>query len=434
MKLIVEKENNMKSLEIVYEALTGVDINIQKQLWDERGKGYYGEYLLFCDLYKNVSGFCKILMNLNVPVTTEKTTEIDLMMIHESGIYIFEVKHYKGTIYGNVNDRKWTQYFRTAPNSVFNSPVKQNQYHINAIKNKYPDIPVYSFIVFTNDECELKVTNDSLKDISICTLLDLKKILYDSTSKRKQVLDISKIDEIFNEIKEYSPMLNAIVAVDDVPLPFYQYLDEIRNNYQNNVKENKIKMKEVYKKAVLFGIGCILCTTLFCINYKSNCDYIINNVSQKYELLEKKFEHVVLYNTYGIEFKENLISINDLILENSADIENSVKFSCVLVWNNNITDYGISIGEDTVIVVISKDGSVKEYKVFNDIYTFTSKYKIGKFYNKEGKIRIHELQGLEISNIKYIKLSNIDLWYNNNGNRKNITEKFEIEIYNTENK
>ena len=63
----------------IYNELTSVDIDEQKQLWDERGKGYYGEFILFCDLYSQVPGVCKILMNLNVPTADGKTTEIDFV-------------------------------------------------------------------------------------------------------------------------------------------------------------------------------------------------------------------------------------------------------------------------------------------------------------------------------------------------------------------
>ena len=100
----------------IYTQLTNVDIERQKQIWDDRGKGYYGEYLLFCELYKSIAGSGKILMNLNVPIENNKTTELDLVLIHETGLYVFEVKHYKGTIYGKDTDPIWTQYFRTVRN------------------------------------------------------------------------------------------------------------------------------------------------------------------------------------------------------------------------------------------------------------------------------------------------------------------------------
>ena len=144
------------TMETIYSNLTSVDIEKQKQIWDERGKGYYGEYLLLTELYQRVKGQCKILMNLNVPTGNGKTTEIDLLMIHETGLYVFEAKHYKGTIYGSYEDAKWTQYFRTQENSHFPSPIRQNEYHIEALKRLFPGTPIKSFVVFTNDETNIK--------------------------------------------------------------------------------------------------------------------------------------------------------------------------------------------------------------------------------------------------------------------------------------
>ena len=46
----------MEDLEKIYKNLTEIDINEQKQLWDERGKGYYGEFCLFKYLYQNING------------------------------------------------------------------------------------------------------------------------------------------------------------------------------------------------------------------------------------------------------------------------------------------------------------------------------------------------------------------------------------------
>ena len=92
----------MDDLKSVYKELTSVDIEEQKTLWDERAKGYYGEYLLLSHLYPCIDGRSKILMNINIPINTGKSTEIDLLMIHESGLYAFEVKNYKGTIAGII--------------------------------------------------------------------------------------------------------------------------------------------------------------------------------------------------------------------------------------------------------------------------------------------------------------------------------------------
>ena len=48
----------------VYEKATGVDIEKQYSIWDERGKGYYGEYLVFKEIYLDLPGEYKILLNV----------------------------------------------------------------------------------------------------------------------------------------------------------------------------------------------------------------------------------------------------------------------------------------------------------------------------------------------------------------------------------
>ena len=91
----------------VYKSLTNVDIDVQRRIWDERGRGYYGEYLLFSKLYQFLPGNGKILMNLNIPISADKTTEIDLLLIHETGLYVFEMspKGFLGILLIFINSR-----------------------------------------------------------------------------------------------------------------------------------------------------------------------------------------------------------------------------------------------------------------------------------------------------------------------------------------
>lgn len=137
-----------------YKKLTGIDVAAAQYINDPRGKGYYGEFLLFSVLYRHLPGTCKILMNLQIPAYYGHATELDLVLIHETGLYVFEAKHYKGTIYGQTHEEYWTQYFRTAPNQRFRNPVQQNAFHIENLRRLFPNIPIHSFIVFTNDDCD----------------------------------------------------------------------------------------------------------------------------------------------------------------------------------------------------------------------------------------------------------------------------------------
>lgn len=123
-------------------------------------KGKQGEYQLG-QVLNQLYGYKKILYNLYIFKEDGSTTEIDALLIHPSGIYIFESKNYKGWIFGSENQQYWTQVLsggrgKSYKHSFFN-PVIQNKVHLKWLSyylNQYtPNL--YSYIVFGND-CQLK--------------------------------------------------------------------------------------------------------------------------------------------------------------------------------------------------------------------------------------------------------------------------------------
>ncbi len=123
-------------------------------------KGMNGEY----KLYQNLKFFetigCKFLFNLYVPRESGKTSEIDLIMFHQKGLFVLESKNYSGWIFGNENNKKWTQTLPTgygeSHKEQFYNPIMQNATHIRAVRKYIDDtIPIYSIIAFS-DDCTLK--------------------------------------------------------------------------------------------------------------------------------------------------------------------------------------------------------------------------------------------------------------------------------------
>lgn len=51
----------------------------------------------------------KILFNLYIPKENGETTEIDLILITPYGLFVIESKNYSGWIFGNTNNKFWTQ-------------------------------------------------------------------------------------------------------------------------------------------------------------------------------------------------------------------------------------------------------------------------------------------------------------------------------------
>lgn len=416
--------------EKIYNQLTNIDISKQKMIWDDRGKGYYGEYLVFCELYKKIQGTCKILMNINIPTENGKTTEIDLLMIHETGIYVFEIKHYKGTIYGKDTDTVWTQYFRTTKNSHFKNPMLQNDYHINAIKKLYPKIPIKSIIVFTNNECTIKVTNAN-KNTNICTLNEILRTLEKHFITATEIYTMEEIDSVFKELAKYSQM-NEPIIINDTAKTFNEWLQPTINKLEINKeelekeKDNLINKTNELNKAKKTSKLITIITIILCIFVSV---IIINNIKNNYYNELSKFKQNFLHvDEIDNEYINNLneyITISNQSL--TALSNNSVSFKVTLTTTNDI--YGIALNKNSKYIVMTSSNKVYEYDVFGDHLYYNRYYNIiGKGIRESGELKQAQFFGITKDEITYIKLTNIEM-FKLDINKTTIKDKLELELY-----
>jgi uncharacterized protein YraI len=85
-------------------------------------------------------------------------SQIDLAVITDVGIIVFEVKDYSGWIFGRGNQSKWTKVLAYGKQKYhFYNPIMQNNSHIENLRKqfKYENIPFYSVVVFYGN-CVLK--------------------------------------------------------------------------------------------------------------------------------------------------------------------------------------------------------------------------------------------------------------------------------------
>lgn len=66
--------------------------------WQDKGQA--GENQIHQSLNR-LEGQSAILQNCYLPLKNSGTTEVDLILIHESGIYVIESKNYSGWIFGS---------------------------------------------------------------------------------------------------------------------------------------------------------------------------------------------------------------------------------------------------------------------------------------------------------------------------------------------
>jgi hypothetical protein len=104
--------------------------------------------------------------------------QVDMVVPTEVGIIVFELKDYKGWIFGDGNHNKWTQVLNYGRvKNLFYNPVMQNEGHIFHMRELCPqlrNVPIYSVIVFSGD-CRFRKMRNIPQDVHI---------IYDSKLKR----------------------------------------------------------------------------------------------------------------------------------------------------------------------------------------------------------------------------------------------------------
>jgi len=110
-----------------------------------------GEAMLAYTIDKYFSRQHFLLNNITLP-TSGGTTQIDHVLIADTGIFVIETKHYSGWIFGNPQDSQWTQTFYRKK-SGFQNPLRQNYAHVKALQSLFdlPDNQFHSLVVFTAD-------------------------------------------------------------------------------------------------------------------------------------------------------------------------------------------------------------------------------------------------------------------------------------------
>lgn len=193
--------------------------------------GIYGEYRTYLELKKLKRKNSKILVNVYIFNNEIDSTEIDLIMIDKTGIYVFESKNMGGFIYGKQSDYNWIQK-QGDTNITFYNPIHQNKKHIKYINTlleyKYSD-NIHSFIVFS-ERCSLgKIVHSN--DIDV---VKRDKLIYKVQRKINNadvVLTEEDIDYIYNKLRE-------CVNISD----------EVKLKHIENIKAKKNMLNSYLKK------------------------------------------------------------------------------------------------------------------------------------------------------------------------------------------
>jgi len=167
-------------------------------------KGRLGEFYTY--KYLNaLSGYKRYLFNLYIPKSNGETTELDVVLLHESGIYVLESKNYSGWIFGTETQQYWTQTLpagkkRSRKNQFYN-PIMQNKTHIKWFQTFLADqtLPFYSYIVFS-DRCTLKNITLTSGQHYVVNRYNLLSAIRQNAAKAGMQLSPDKIDLLYEKL------------------------------------------------------------------------------------------------------------------------------------------------------------------------------------------------------------------------------------------
>lgn len=146
--IIILLPSYLKFIETTYEKASGNGF-----FETFSNKGNWGEFKIYAKL-ESIKIKKHLMTNLYIPTEKGHTTEVDLIMINQRGIFVFESKNYSGWIFGAENRKQWMQTFKNGIKNQFFNPIWQNKGHVKALMTASgleDEAYYYSYIVFGDD-------------------------------------------------------------------------------------------------------------------------------------------------------------------------------------------------------------------------------------------------------------------------------------------
>ena len=187
------------------EILKGEQPGIINTILHYKNKGQFGEYATeFALTNYNIDGNFFIFQNLYVPYKNF-SCEIDILMLHEKGIFVFESKDYSGWIFGTLNQQYWTQTFKSGQKFQFYNPIKQNNTHIKALSTLFqlPPQEFTSYIVFSA-QCKLVRIPLLTENTIVVQRPDMLSYLRQDLASRSICYSLAQLESLANIIDQYA--------------------------------------------------------------------------------------------------------------------------------------------------------------------------------------------------------------------------------------
>ena len=145
-----------------------------------------------------------LMRNLYIPARAGYT-EIDALLLHQSGIYVLESKNLSGEILGDLESERWTQHLNEHTEHTFHNPIRQNIGHILALEHflkiRHERAHFISFVVFS-DRCTLRKVPKDNNVWSIVHCSELQDALLKRIMSRKTIYTMQQLEDFYYKLQD----------------------------------------------------------------------------------------------------------------------------------------------------------------------------------------------------------------------------------------
>lgn len=137
------------------------------------------------------------------------TSEIDIVVLDKSGIYVLEVKNYSGKIFGSVDDKNWSAIYPNGSIYSFYNPILQNDSHKTVLYHSLNNVRkldkgiLKSYVIFTNHG-DISSIKNTRKDVSLLNLNKLSDIIKSDKLKSTVLLSEESLSVYRSHLKSVS--------------------------------------------------------------------------------------------------------------------------------------------------------------------------------------------------------------------------------------
>lgn len=157
-------------------------------------------------ILNRVGGYHRVLQNWRYQ-SENGPAVADVILIHETGIYVLETKDYEGWISGNPDEEYWIQTLSGSSyaswQNYFYNPLLKLEGCLESIRGQLSEmswLPCFSLAVFGNG-CELENAGLSDAETKIILLRQLSATVYGMVRSARKFLAPQVIDEIYDRLR-----------------------------------------------------------------------------------------------------------------------------------------------------------------------------------------------------------------------------------------